>query len=39
VLSLPTVILFAGGEPRETVRGARPKKHFEKAFAEYLRGV
>ena len=36
VLSLPTVILFAGGEPRETVRGARPKKHFEKAFAEYL---
>jgi thioredoxin 1 len=39
VLSLPTVILFAGGEPRETVRGARPKKYFEKAFAEYLRGV
>ena len=33
VLSLPTVILFAGGEPRETVHGARPKKHFEKAFA------
>src|SRR5207248_3300198 len=33
VLSLPTVILFAGGEPRETVRGARPKKHFKKAFA------
>ena len=37
VLSLPTVILFAGGEPRETVYGARPKKHFEKAFAAYLR--
>ena len=36
VLSLPTVILFAGGEPRETVRGARPKKHFEKVFAAYL---
>lgn len=36
VLSLPTVILFAGGEPRETVVGARPKKHFEKAFAGYL---
>jgi thioredoxin 1 len=36
VLSLPTVILFAGGEPRETVYGARPKKHFAKAFAEYL---
>jgi thioredoxin 1 len=36
VLSLPTVILFAGGEPRETVFGARPKKHFAKAFAGYL---
>jgi thioredoxin 1 len=36
VLSLPTVILFAGGEPRETVYGARPKKHFAKAFAAYL---
>ena len=36
VLSLPTVILFADGEPRETVYGARPKKHFEKTFAEYL---
>ena len=36
VLSLPTVILFAGGEPRETVRGARSKKHFEKTFADYL---
>ena len=36
VLSLPTVILFADGEPRETVYGARPKKHFEKAFSEYL---
>lgn len=36
VLSLPTVILFTGGEPRQTVYGARPKKHFVKAFAEYL---
>ena len=36
VLSLPTVILFAGGEPRETVYGARPKKHFAKTFASYL---
>jgi thioredoxin 1 len=36
VLTLPTVILFEGGEARETVRGARPKKHFEKAFAAYL---
>ncbi len=37
VLSIPTVILFDGGEPRETVHGARPKKHFEKAFRAYLR--
>jgi len=36
VLSLPTVILFADGEPRETVYGARPKKHFASAFATYL---
>jgi thioredoxin 1 len=36
VLSLPTVILFQGGEPRETVYGARPKKHFEKTFAPYF---
>jgi thioredoxin 1 len=36
VLSLPTVILFAGGEPRETIYGARPKKHFAKVFAPYL---
>ena len=36
VLSLPTVILFSGGEPRETVFGARPKKHFAKAFAAYF---
>ena len=36
VLSLPTVILFADGEPRETVYGARPKKHFARVFAAYL---
>ena len=36
VLSIPTVILFSGGEPRETVHGARPKRHFEKVFAGYL---
>jgi thioredoxin 1 len=36
VLSLPTVILFAGGEPRKTVYGARPKKHFEKTFSPYF---
>jgi thioredoxin 1 len=36
VLSLPTVILFADGEPREEVFGARSKKHYERAFAAYL---
>ena len=36
VLSIPTVMLFDGGEPRETVYGARAKKHFEKTFAQYF---
>jgi thioredoxin 1 len=36
VLSLPTVTLFADGEPRKTVYGARPKRHFAKTFAPYL---
>jgi thioredoxin 1 len=36
VLSLPTVILFEGGEPRKSIYGARPKKHFEKSFSSYL---
>ena len=36
VLSLPTVILFKDGEPRETVYGARSRKHFEKKFGPYF---
>jgi thioredoxin 1 len=36
VLSLPTVILFEGGEPRSTVVGARPRSHFERAWAGWL---
>ena len=36
VLSLPTVILFEGGEPRQSVFGARSKKHFEKSFSAYF---
>ena len=36
VLSLPTVILFAGGEAKATVVGARPRAHFERAFADWL---
>ena len=36
VLSLPTVMLFQGGEARETVYGARSKKHFQKTFEPYF---
>ena len=39
VLSIPTVILFASGEARETVVGARPAKHFRESFAAYLGDV
>jgi len=36
VLSLPTVMLFQDGEARETVYGARSKKHFQKKFEPYF---
>ena len=36
VLSLPTVILFEAGEARSTVVGARPRAHYERAWAEWL---
>ena len=36
VLALPTVMLFARGEPRETIHGARPRSQYELAFAPYL---
>jgi thioredoxin 1 len=36
VLAIPTVILFQGGEPRETVLGARSRSHYERAWSEYL---
>jgi thioredoxin 1 len=39
VLSLPTVILFEGGEPRAPVIGARPRSHFERAWAPWLKGT
>jgi thioredoxin len=35
VLSIPTVILFAGGEARGAVVGVRPRAHFE----QWLRGL
>ena len=39
VLSLPTVILFEDGEPRSTVIGARPRSHYERAWAELAQPV
>ncbi|HEU5476971.1 MAG TPA: thioredoxin domain-containing protein [Gaiellaceae bacterium] len=36
VLSIPTVILFAGGEVRGSVVGIRPKAHFDQWLAEVL---
>jgi thioredoxin 1 len=36
VLSIPTVILFADGEPQETVLGARRREHYVQAWARYL---
>ena len=36
VLSIPTVILFADGEPRETVIGARKPGHFRQVFERFL---
>jgi thioredoxin 1 len=36
VLSIPTVILFSGGEPRETIVGARPRAHYARTFDAYL---
>ncbi len=36
VLSLPTVILFADGEPKATVYGAQPRSRFEREFAPFV---
>jgi thioredoxin 1 len=36
VLSIPTAILFEGGEPRETVVGARPRSYYEEAWSRWL---
>jgi thioredoxin 1 len=37
VLSIPTVILFEGREERKRVVGARPRSHYEKAWAPWLK--
>jgi thioredoxin 1 len=36
ILSIPTTILFDAGEARETLVGARPRKHYERALASFL---
>ncbi len=36
VLSLPTVVLLVGGEPRETVYGAQPRARYEQAVAAHV---
>ena len=36
VLSLPTAIVFADGQPRHTLVGARPRKHYERALEAWL---
>ncbi len=36
VLSLPTVIVFAGGEPQATVYGAQPRSRYEQMLARVL---
>jgi thioredoxin 1 len=36
VLALPTVMLFAGGEPRATIHGAQPRSRYENAFGPFL---
>jgi thioredoxin 1 len=38
VLSIPTVILFDGGEPKATVLGAHPRSQYEHAWSRYLSG-
>ena len=38
VLSIPTVILFADGAPRESVVGARRPSHFRAVFAPFMAG-
>ena len=36
VLSIPTAILFEGGEAKATLIGARPRSHYERVLAEVL---
>jgi thioredoxin 1 len=37
VLSLPTAIVFEGGEPKSTVVGARSRAHYEREWERWLK--
>jgi thioredoxin 1 len=39
VLSLPTVMVFTGGEPGETIHGAQPRRRYEEAAERALGGT
>ncbi len=39
ILSIPTVILFEGGEAKQTVVGARSKSHYEGAMSPWLQAA
>ena len=39
VLTLPTVILFAGGRAEEVIVGARSRSHFQRTLAPWLAGT
>ena len=39
VLSLPTVMVFSGGEPGQTIHGAQPRRRYEEAVERALAGA
>jgi thioredoxin 1 len=39
VLSLPTVMVFSGGEPGEAIHGAQPRRRYEEAAERALAGA
>ena len=39
VLSIPTVILFEDGEPKQTVVGARSRTHYEGVWERWLQAA
>ena len=39
VLSLPTVMVFARGEPTETIHGPHPRRRYEEAAERVLAGA